>query len=149
MKACFFIKAKEPNIITEKGVRAFVMERLLNSSFDKGSVANLDDKTIQVQMEGDEKEVRKFKEQLEKDVIAKFGNPIITFSDIQKTTNDIPNLLKSSQALMVGQLQKDIDVQLKILDSLNILPEKLKEMNQELKEELKSIPRELAKILKK
>mgnify|MGYP001597580739 CR=1 FL=1 len=149
MKACFFIKAKEPNIITEKGVRAFVMERLLNSSFDKGSVANLDDKTIQVQMEGDEKEVRKFKEQLEKDVIAKFGNPIITFSDIQKTTNDIPNLLKSSQALMVGQLQKGIDVQLKILDSLNILPEKLKEMNQELKEELKSIPRELAKILKK
>lgn len=131
MKTSFLIKAKEPNTITEKGVRAFVMERLLNSSFDKGSVVNLNDKTVQVQIEGDEKEVRKFKEQLEKDVIAKFGNPVITFSDIEEITNDIPNLLKSSQALMVGQLQKGISVQLDILSTL------------------KNFPEELAKILKK
>lgn len=128
------------------------MERLLNSSFGKGSVVNLDDKTVQVRIEGDEKDIRKFKEQLEKDVTAKVGNPVITFTDIQETGNDIPDLLKSSQALMVGQLEKGIDVQLKILDSLNNmnhgLKEEMKDMNRELKEELKAIPRELKEELK-
>lgn len=151
MKADFLIRAKEANSITEKGVRAFVMERLLNSSFEKGCVANLDDKTVHVQIEGDEKDIMKFKERLEKDMNAKFGNPTIVFSDIRQTTQSIPSLLKSSQALMVGQLEKGIDVQLKILHSLDSMHHELKEafnnMNKELKEELKSLPRELAKAL--
>lgn len=130
MKASFLIRSKEPDIITEKGLRVFVMERLLNSSFEKGIVSNIDDKTVEVQIEGDKEQIIKFKEKLEKDVIAKFGNPVITFSDIQEITNDIPNLMKSSQALMVGQLQKGISVQLDILAAL------------------KNLPQELAKILK-
>lgn len=153
MRAGFLIKAKEANTITEKGVRAFVMERLLNSSFTKGSVANLDDRTVEVRLEGDEKDVKKFKERLEKDVVAKFGNPAITFSEIQETGNEIPDLAKSSQALVVGQLQKGIDVQLKILDSLNNMNKGLKEemraIPRELKEELKALPKEIAKALNK
>ena len=145
MKVSFLIKAKEPEIITEKGMRAFVMERLLNSPFERGSVVNLDDKTVQVQIEGDEKEIRKFKEELEKDVIARFGNPIITFSGITEIPlAQIPVLMRSSQALMVGQLQKGIDVQLKILDSL----EGLKEGFYGLKEEFRMLPKEIAKAIK-
>ncbi len=145
MRVSFLIKAKEANIITEKGVRAFVMERLLNSSFEKGSVANLDDKTVQIRIEGDEQDIKKFKQQLERDMAAKFGNPIISFTDIEQTTDEIPSLLKSSQSLVVGQLEKGIDVQLKILESLN----SLNLGTQGLREELKAIPRELAKVLNK
>ncbi len=167
MRAEFLITAGEANIITEKGVRAFVMERLLNSSFEKGSVANLDDKTVQVRLDGDEKDIKKFKQQLERDMAAKFGNPIISFTDIEQTSDEIPNLLKSSQGLVVGQLEKGIDVQLKILhtlDSMNGslnsmngeikgelggLKEAFNNMNKDLKEELKALPLELAKVLNK
>ncbi len=159
MRASFLIKAKEANVITEKGVRAFVMERLLNSPFEKGSVANLDDKTVQVRIEGDEKGIQKFKQQLERDMATKFGNPVISFSNIEQTADKIPTLLKSSHALVVGQLEKGIDVQLKILQSLESMNGEINgelsglrgainNMNKELKEELKSIPRELREELK-
>ncbi|HLC92117.1 MAG TPA: hypothetical protein VJH23_00220 [archaeon] len=144
MKASFLIKAKQPNTITEKGVRVFVMERLLNSSFDKGSVVNLDDKTVQVRLEGDEKEIRKFKELLEKEIIAKFGNPTIVFTQIQETTDNVPVLLKSSQALMVGQLQKGIGIQLEILGTLKNMPRNHNDILLALKE----LPQEIARALK-
>ncbi|MFA4907800.1 MAG: hypothetical protein WC602_06010 [archaeon] len=46
MKGSFLITPDSENVITEKGVRAFVMERLLNSPFNKGAVFNIDKKTI-------------------------------------------------------------------------------------------------------
>lgn len=55
-------------------MRLFIMEQLLNSGFEKGSAVNIDDKTTDVKIEGDKEEIIKFKEQLEKDVVAKFGN---------------------------------------------------------------------------
>lgn len=78
MKARFLIKAKDPNAITEKGVRVFVMDRLLNSDFEKGSVTNLDDKTVEVRIDGDREKIIEFKKELEKDAISQFGNPVIT-----------------------------------------------------------------------
>ncbi len=141
MNASFLIRAKEPNVITEKGVRVFVMERLLNSSFDKGSVVNLDDKTVQVRLEGDENEIRKFKELLEKEIIAKFGNPIIVFTQVQETTDNVPVLLKSSQALMVGQLHKGINVQLEILDTL-------RNMRADTLTTFRNLPEEIARALR-
>ena len=130
MKGSFLIKAKQENIVTEKGVRAFIMERLLNSSFEKGSVVNIDKKTVQIQLEGDEKQVKEFVEKLKRDVAGQFGNPTIYFTSFQENPAlELPDLMKSSQALMVGQLQKGIGVQLDILAVL------------------KSLPRELGKIL--
>lgn len=144
MKGHFFIKAKDANVITEKGVRAFVLESLLNSPFKRGAVFNVDEKTVEVQIEGDEAQIKKFKEKLEKEVIAKFGNPVINFTLFEEADLlEIPSLMRSSQALMVGQLQKGITVQLKILDKLD----KLNALD-ELKLELKKLPREIAKAIK-
>ncbi|MEW6295492.1 MAG: hypothetical protein AB1467_04335 [Candidatus Diapherotrites archaeon] len=138
MKGSFLIKAKEPKVITEKGVRAFIMERLLNSPFNKGSVINVDEKTVQVQLDGDEKQIKLFMQKLEKDLVAQFGNPSISFTLFQENPAlEIPDLMRSSQALMVGQLQKGISVQLDISQTLR-----------EMSKELRELPRELAKILK-
>jgi len=132
MKGSFLIKSKEDGLITEKGVRAFIMERLLNSAFAKGSVSNIDNKTAQVQLDGDAKQIKEFMQILEKGLIAQFGNPIISLTHFQENPAlEIPDLARSSQALVVGQLQKGISVQLDILSAL------------------KELPRELAKILKK
>lgn len=114
------------------------MERLLNSSFEKGTAVNIDDKTVEVKIEGDKEEIIKFKAQLEKDMTAKFGNPVITFTDLREIAAvEIPSLVKSSQALVLGQLHKGIDVQLNILDTLKIMHQ-----------DLKSLPKELAKAIK-
>lgn len=167
MKCSFLIKSKDPNVITEKGVRVFVMDRLLNSGFEKGSAVNIDDKTVEVKIEGDKEEIIKFKARLEKDVIAKFGNPVINFTDLMENPAlEMPSLMKSSQALMLGQLSKGIDVQLVILDTLKAmsqnmslmnknlknefktLGQELKNMNEGLTHELKSLPKEIAKAIK-
>jgi len=119
VKGSFLIKAKKENIITEKGVRAFVVERLLNSSFSRGSVVNVDKKTVRVQLEGDEKKIKAFIQNLEKEITAEFGNPTITFTHFQENPAlEIPSLIRASQALMVGQLEKGITIQFEILDSL-------------------------------
>ena len=138
MKGSFLIKAKETKVITEKGVRAFILERLLNSPFQKASVFNVDEKTIQVQLEGDEKQIKEFKQKLEDAVIAQFGNPTISFTVFEENPAiEIPELMRSSQALMVGQLQKGIGVQLEILSALKTMSK-----------EIANLPRQLAKTLK-
>ena len=134
MKVSFLVKAKDPNVITEKGVRTFIMERLLNSGFEKGSAVNIDDKTVEVKIEGDKEDIIKFKAQLEKDAVAKFGNPIISFTDLMENpATEIPSLMKSSQALMLGQLSKGIDVQLSILDTLKNMNQNMGSMSQGMK----------------
>ncbi len=138
MKGSFLIKAKDPKIITEQGVRAFVMDKLLNSGFEKGSVTNVDGKIVEVRLEGDKEQILKFKEQLEKDLVSEFGNPLITFTQFKEEPfAEVPSLMRSGQALMIGQLHKGIGVQLVILDTL-------KTMHQDLK----SLPVELGKVLK-
>lgn len=126
MKGSFLIVAKKKGVITEKGVRAFIMDMLLNSPFSRGAVFNVDEKTVKVMLEGDEQHIKEFMEDLQKALVAQFGNPIISFgSFVEDPSLEIPELMRSSQALMVGQLQKGITVQLDILDALKNLPEKL------------------------
>ena len=68
----------------------------------------------------------KFKEKLEKEIIARFGNPIITFTGFaENRALEIPELMRSSQALIVGQLHKRITVQLKILGALKEIDQNL------------------------
>ncbi len=142
MKGSFLIKAKQENVITEKGVRAFILERLLNSPFERGTALNVDEKTVEVRIEGNEKQIEKFKAELEKALIAQFGNPIILFSELKEDQKlEIPALMRSSQALVVGQLQKGIGVQLAILDAL-------KNMSAELSSQLKGMQTSLSSDLK-
>lgn len=126
MKGSFLITAKTENIITERGIRAFIMERLLTSAFQKGAVLNLDAKTVQVQLEGDLRQIKEFRTALQKALVNQFGNPVIVFSEFKEEASlELPDLLRSSQALVVGQLEKGIGVQLAILQTLEKIPEKI------------------------
>ena len=119
MKASFLIKAKEEGVVTEKGLRVFVLERLLNSGMGKGTVENIDRKTVQVRLEGDERQVRQFVEELKKAAIEEFGNPKIFFTALEENPAlEVPGIMRSNQALMVWQLHKGISVQLDILGTM-------------------------------
>jgi acylphosphatase len=144
MKGSFLVKSKEEDVITDKGVRAFIMERLLNSPFQKASVSNIDNKTVEIKLEGDEKQIKEFMQNLQKALVAEFGNPTISFTPFEENQAlEIPKLMRSSQALMVGQLQKGVNVQLDILGALKQMSGELKGMSKELK----AMPREIGKVL--
>lgn len=149
MKASFLIKAREKEAITEKGVRAFILERLLNSPFERGTAFNLDEKTVEVRIEGDGKQIEKFKAELEKALVAQFGNPAILFSELKENPAlEIPQLMRSSQALIVGQLQKGIEIQLAILDTLKNMVAELKGMQVGLSGDIKGMQKDLSDNLK-
>lgn len=145
MKGSFRITAKEENLITERGVRAFIMERLLNSPFRNASAFNVDEKTVEIRLEGGKTQINAFREKLREAVIAKFGNPGLSFTPFrQNAALEIPGLMRSSQALMVGQLQKGITVQLGILN----LQSELLHLQSELLQAVKKLPAELGRTLR-
>ena len=48
LKGFFLIKAKKKKVIQDRGVRAFVLEKILNSSLERGTAINLSDgKTVE------------------------------------------------------------------------------------------------------
>ena len=145
MKGSFLITSDSENVITEKGVRAFIMERLLNSPFNKGAVFNIDDKTIEVRLEGDEEQIKAFIRDLNSALVRLHGNPTITLTEFQKNNElEIPELMRSSQALMVGQLEKGINVQLRIINvQLRIL-----ESLENVLKSLEKLPKKIADSLK-
>ncbi len=151
VKGSFLIKAKEDNVITEKGIRAFIMEKLLNTPLARGTIKNIDKKTIQVRLEGDEKQVREFIKELEQELREQIGNPAISFSQfLEDTSLEIPSLLRSSQSLMVGQLQKGISVQLQILETLKGNENNFKSLPKQISEEIsKTLPKQLSEEMSK
>ncbi|MDD5162802.1 MAG: hypothetical protein PHD95_01195 [Candidatus ainarchaeum sp.] len=146
MKGSFLIKAKKESIITDKGVRAFVMDHLLNSPFQKASVTNIDKKTVEVKLEGDEKQIKEFIQNLQKALVVEFGNPTISFTPFEENpVLEIPELMRASQALMVGQLHKGVNVQLEILGALKQMSLELRGMSKGLKEMLGEIGKVLGR----
>ncbi|MFH1696398.1 MAG: hypothetical protein ABH854_00635 [Candidatus Diapherotrites archaeon] len=73
MKGSFLIKTEEKGVISGRGARVFIMERLLNSPMEKGDVLKVDDRTIEVRLEGTKEQIFTFKNELEKAFIAKYG----------------------------------------------------------------------------
>lgn len=170
MKGSFLIKAKDENIITDRGLRAFVMDYLLNSPFQRASVSNIDKKTVEVKLEGDEKQIKEFIQNLQKAVVSEFGNPTISFTPFgENPALEIPELMRASQALMVGQLQKGVNAQLQILGALKGMSSGLKEISgvkeetsevkkaqweisgtlKEMSKQLRDLPKEIGKVLEK
>ena len=148
IKGKFLIKAKEKDTITNKGIRAFIMERLLNSPLQKGAVLNIDDYTVEVQLEGEKEVVEKLFENLKKALTEKVGNPVINFSEFKEDRElEVPDLMRASQALTVEQLEKGINAQLETSkavketsQSVSVLPAILKA--------LEELPGKLAEKLK-
>ena len=131
LKGFFLIKAKEKKIIQDKGIRAFVLEKILESSLEKGSAINLPDgKTVEVRLQGKKKSIENFIENLKKELIQKLGNPTVLFSEFHENELEIPSLVRSSQALVVGQLSKGIQVNLQILNSFDKFNKKLNKLDE-------------------
>jgi hypothetical protein len=80
-----------------------------------------------------------------KAVVGKFGNPLIEFTGFEEDLKlEVPEIMRSSSALMAGQLQKGIDMQLKILNALKKTLEEMKNLSGDIA----MLPEKLAEKLK-
>ena len=87
MKASFLIKAREKGVIAEKGVRAFIPERLLNSPFERATAFNLDEKTVEVRIEGDEKKLKNSRQNWKKNWLHNSAIRLFFFQGSKKAKN--------------------------------------------------------------
>jgi acylphosphatase len=116
------------------GCRAFITEKILNTPGLEGGPRNLSDGKVEVLLKGKKPLIENFVKELKTELPKALGMPInpgIHFSDIEYDIHlQIPDTMRTSQGLLVGQLNKGIDILQDFLDEFHQLP---KNMAKELK----------------
>ena len=139
-KARFYIKDK----VQEVGYRVHIMQKILNSDL-KGNVINLADGRVEVRLEGEKERIEEFYEELKKENSPELvaGKP--EYYDLEFNADlMVPDSMRSSQALMLGQLTKGIVYIAGMNESIKRMNEGIKGMN----EKLDRLPERIAKELK-
>ena len=167
-KARFYIKDK----VQEVGYRVHIMQKILNSGLN-GTAINLADGRVEVRLEGEKERIEEFYEELKKENSPELvaGKP--EYYDLEFNADlMVPDSMRSSQALMLGQLTKGIvyiagmseniqgmSTRIEGMDEniqgmstrIEGMDENIKEMNESIKgmdEKLDKLPERIAKELK-
>jgi acylphosphatase len=101
-KAVFYIKDK----VQDVGYRVWIMEKILNSKLE-GTAQNMPDGSIQVLLEGEKEKIIQFYEKIRKEKPELVENPT-AMELIFDETLDVPDALRSSQALQMDQFEKSV-----------------------------------------
>jgi acylphosphatase len=138
IKARFFIEDK----VQEVGYRVYIMQKILNSDLS-GTALNLADGRVEVRLEGEKERIIEFYEELKKAKPELAGNP--GFYDLEYNADlMVPDSMRSSQALMLEQLSKEIVYVAGMNESIKGMNTRIEGMN----EKLDRLPKEMAKELK-
>ena len=135
-KARFYIQ----NHVQEVGYRLFIIQRILDSDLE-GTARNLPDGRVEVLLKGEKEHIEDFVNNLKKEKPELAKNP--TLSKIEY--NDsliIPEVMRTSQGLMVEQLGKGVPLLVDMnekLDKLDGIEKRLDELPRKIAEELKKI----------
>ena len=161
-KARFYIKDK----VQEVGYRVHIMQKILNSGLN-GTAINLADGRVEVRLEGEKERIEELYEELKKENSPELvaGKP--EYYDLEFNADlMVPDSMRSSQALMLGQLTKGIVYIAGMSENIKGMStrtegmnENIKEMNESIKgmnesikgmdEKLDKLPERIAKELKK
>ena len=168
-KARFYIKDK----VQEVGYRVHIMQKILNSGLN-GTAINLADGRVEVRLEGEKERIEELYEELKKENSPELvaGKP--EYYDLEFNADlMVPDSMRSSQALMLGQLTKGIVYIAGMSENIQGMNENIqgmneniqgmstrtegtneniKEMNESIKgmdEKLDKLPERIAKELKK
>ncbi len=146
VRALFYIEPKEEhNRVQHIGCRMLITEKLIHAGFTKGRVFNLDDGRVEVLIEGKQKDIELFYNEVKEHLIewlearAKdkeklkrmIGNPGIVLSKLEFKENlRVLDIGLYSHSLEMGQLQKGVDVYYDLMVAINnlsnVLDKKLK-----------------------
>ncbi len=145
-KARFYIKDK----VQEVGYRVHIIQKILNSGLN-GTALNLADGRVEVRLEGEKEQIIEFYEELKKVSTPELaGNP--GFYDLEFNADlNVPDSMRSSQALMLEQLSKGIVYIAGMNESIKGMSACIGGMDENIKgmnEKLDKLPERIAKELK-
>ncbi len=137
VRARFFIEPKEEhNRVQHIGCRLAITEQMLHAGFTRGMVFNLQDGTVEVALEGKQKDIEAFhasvsahlvswleRRATDKEYLRKMiGNPGIAFSTIEYKPNlRVLDIGLFSHSLEMDQLGKGVDVYYDLIDVIKDL----------------------------
>ena len=151
-RARFFVS----NHVQDVGCRGFIISEMMFAGFEKGNAINLSDGRVEVRIEGEENKINEFVEELEKKLIAKYGNPVVSVSETEYSPDlELHDLMKTSQAHLLTQFDKGIGVMKSMEGHLERIDKKLdekfdglpKQIANELDSKFDSLPRRIANEL--
>ncbi|MDI6860031.1 MAG: acylphosphatase [Methanocellales archaeon] len=145
-KARFYISDK----VQEVGYRPLIMEKILNSDLE-GTAKNLPDGRVEVLLEGEKEKIEAFFEEIKKEKPEHAENP--TFSKLTfDETLFVPKAMRSSQALMLGQLGKGVDVLIMVGDDIKSMGDDIKNMDEAIRDmsaDIRKLPERIAEAIRK
>jgi len=130
VQARYLISDKVINV----GLRVFLTSFMMDEGIKKGVAKNIDKKTVEMLVDLGNTDAEKFRKRLEKAIHRDFGSedPECDREKIKvrlaETSNPgwaIPNIMRSSQSLLLNQTGKGVNVMLRIEKGINDLPVKL------------------------
>jgi len=151
-RARFFVS----NHVQDVDCRGFIISEMMFAGFEKGNAINLSDGRVEVRIEGEENKINEFVEELEKKLIAKYGNPVVSVSETEYSPDlELHDLMKTSQAHLLTQFDKGIGVMKSMEGHLERIDKKLdekfdglpKQIANELDSKFDSLPRRIANEL--
>ena len=104
-RARFFVS----NHVQDVDCRGFIISEMMFAGFEKGNAINLSDGRVEVRIEGEENKINEFVEELEKKLIAKYGNPVVSVSETEYSPDlELHDLMKTSQAHLLTHFDRGI-----------------------------------------
>src|SRR3989338_5847324 len=113
-KCQFFIK----NGVQDVGYRLFIMQKILNSTLTGGTAINTPDGRVKVLLEGEREEIEQLIKELEQEHPELAKNPTRTSAEYNPLLH-VPDIMRSSLALQLGQFQKSVEYLAKSTQSTN------------------------------
>ena len=141
-KCQFFIK----NGVQDVGYRLFIMQKILNSTLTGGTAINTPDGRVKVLLEGEREEIEQLIKELEQEHPELAKNPTRTSAEYNPLLH-VPDIMRSSQALQLGQFQKSVEYLAKSTQSTNQKLDHLTKTTETTNQKLDQLPKEIAKEL--
>jgi len=122
------------NKVIGVGLRIFITSFMMDSGFKKGVAKNIDEETVEVLIDLEHTDTEEFRKSLEIAIHTGFKSedpkciPEKIKVELTKTNNpgwDIPELMFSSQSLLLSQTGKGVNVMIQIREAIKELPNKL------------------------
>src|SRR3989338_3191215 len=141
-KCQFFIK----NGVQDVGYRLFIMQKILNSTLTGGTAINTPDGRVKVLLEGEREEIEQLIKELEQEHPELAKNPTRTSAEYNPLLH-VPDIMRSSQALQLGQFQKSVEYLANSTQSTNQKLDHLTKTTETTNQKLDQLPKEIAKEL--
>lgn len=142
-KARFYISDR----VQKVGYRLFIIQKILNSTLD-GTALNLPDGRIEVRLKGEKEHILRFIEELKKEKPELAQNPIVSQPEFDEGL-DVPDAMRSSQALLTRQLGKGVKHIVGIENRLENVGKDIQNLAKETREGFKELGQKIDSLPEK